>query len=131
MNKAVTAEVLVTDGILDLNITSPAATLCLNLCYIKVYLPKDQIVTPTPEPTTVPVVTEAPAPTETPALPEPANSPVSGEENPNLSTEDTDVPTDQSTAANNNTSFPFLAGGVLILAALAGIVAYFFKKKKN
>lgn len=41
VNKAVTGKVKVNDGKLTLNITSPDATLCLNLAYIKVYMPED------------------------------------------------------------------------------------------
>ncbi len=39
VNSAVTASVPVNDGALNLNITAPDATLCLNLAYIKVYRP--------------------------------------------------------------------------------------------
>lgn len=41
VNKAVTGKVKVDDGKLSLNITSPDATLCLNLAYIKIYMPDD------------------------------------------------------------------------------------------
>lgn len=41
VNKAVTGKVKVDDGKLSLNITSPDATLCLNLAYIKIYMPED------------------------------------------------------------------------------------------
>lgn len=41
VNKAVTGKVKVEDGTLSLNITSPDATLCLNLAYIKIYMPED------------------------------------------------------------------------------------------
>lgn len=41
VNKAVTGKVKVNDGKLSLNITSPDATLCLNLAYIKIYMPED------------------------------------------------------------------------------------------
>lgn len=41
INKAVTGKVKVEDGTLSLNITSPDATLCLNLAYIKIYMPED------------------------------------------------------------------------------------------
>ena len=39
VNSAVTAKVKVEDEKLNLNITAPDATLCLNLAYIKIYLP--------------------------------------------------------------------------------------------
>ena len=39
-NTAVTADVTVTDGELNLDVTSPDATKCLNLSYIKVYMPE-------------------------------------------------------------------------------------------
>jgi hypothetical protein len=40
VNQAVSAKVEVTDGKLSLNITAPDETLCLNLAYIKIYLPE-------------------------------------------------------------------------------------------
>jgi len=43
VNQAVTAKVTVADNILDLNITAPEATLCINLAYIKIYMPKAQV----------------------------------------------------------------------------------------
>lgn len=46
VNKAVTIPVTVSDGSLSLNITSPDATLCLNLAYIKIYMPDQQIINP-------------------------------------------------------------------------------------
>ena len=45
VNQAVTAEVEVTDGKLDLNITAPEATLAINLAYIKIYMPDAEIST--------------------------------------------------------------------------------------
>jgi len=129
MNQAVTAEVLVEDGELDLEVTSPAATLCLNLCYIKIYLPEDQIVTPAPEPTKAPEPTEAPeatvAPTEEPAKPaEPTVAPTQ---------DDADNEADSNVSANskNGSALPWVAGGAAIIGAIAGVVAYFIKKKKK
>ncbi|MBP3610264.1 MAG: glycoside hydrolase family 127 protein [Lachnospiraceae bacterium] len=140
VNKAVTAEVQVTDGVLDLNITSPTATLCLNLCYIKIYLPEDQVVTPTPEPTATPVPTEVPEPTETPAKPSeaPADNNTSGAEDttaptetPDTSSENTDTPADADTSADSVSSFPWIIGGAVLLGAIVGVVTYFLKKKKK
>jgi len=121
MNKAVTAQVQVKDGELDLEITSPSATLCLNLCYIKIYLPEELKVTPTPEPTATPVPTEAPEPTVAPA--EPTESPA----------EPTIAPADANTSADskNGSALPLVAGGVAVLGAIAGALTYFFKKKKK
>ena len=121
MNKAVTAQVQVKDGELDLEITSPAATLCLNLCYIKIYLPEELKVTPTPEPTATPVPTEAPEPTVAPE--EPTEAPA----------EPTESPADANTSADskNGSALPLVAGGVAVLGAIAGALTYFFKKKKK
>lgn len=41
VNQAVTGKVKVEDGKLSLNITSPDATLAINLAYIKIYMPED------------------------------------------------------------------------------------------
>ena len=121
MNKAVTAQVQVKDGELDLEITSPAATLCLNLCYIKIYLPEELKVTPTPEPTATPVPTEAPEPTVAPE--EPTEAPA----------EPTESPADANTSADSKSgsALPLVAGGVAVLGAIAGALTYFFKKKKK
>ena len=123
MNKAVTAEVQVDDGELNLAITTPTATLCINLCYIKIYLPADAVVTPepTPVPTATPAPTEAPEATETPA--EPTNVPV--EDN---ASDNAEVP-----AGNNKggSALPWMAGGAVVIGAIAGALAYFFKKKKK
>lgn len=114
MNKAVTAQVQVKDGELDLEITSPAATLCLNLCYIKIYLPEELKVTPTPVPTETPEPTVAPEePTDAPA--EPTEAPAE--------------PTD--TASKSGSALPWVAGGAAVLGAIAGALTYFFKKKKK
>ena len=124
VNKAVTAEVEVTDGELNLNITAPAATLCINLCYIKIYLPKDQVVTPTPEPTNAPVPTEVPAePTSAPTEPtaEPTNAPAN----------DKDADTNTSSNGKSSSALPWMAGGALVIGAIAGALTYFFKKKKK
>ena len=143
VNKTVTAEVLVEDGELNLAITAPSATLCLNLCYIKIYLPKDAVVTPTPEPTVAPTATPkptmapsetlTPVPTETPA--EPTTAPETTEapaedasaDNDNSLSDDTST----NTGSKNGSSFPWVAGGAVIIGALVGVAAYFFKKKRK
>ena len=148
VNKAVTAEVLVEDGELNLAITAPSATPCLNLCYIKIYLPKDAVVTPTPEPTVAPTATPAPtmapsetltpAPTEMPetteAPAEPTAAPEATEapaeptaDNSNSQSDDTST----STGSKSGSSFPWVAGGAVIIGALVGVAAYFFKKKRK
>lgn len=121
MNQAVTAQVQVKDGELDLAITSPAATLCLNLCYIKIYLPEEAKVTPTPEPTVTPVPTETPEPTVAPE--EPTEAPA----------EPTEAPADANTSADSKSgsALPWVAGGAAVLGAIAGALTYFFKKKKK
>ena len=123
MNKAVTAEVQVNDGELNLAITAPKDTLCINLCYIKIYLPEEQDVAPTPEPTATPV-------------PEPTVTPVEASEK---QTDPTIVPAED-TADNNadipagntkkSSPLPWVAGGAVVIGALAGIITYFRKKKK-
>lgn len=125
MNKAVTAAVQVNDGELNLAITAPTATLCINLCYIKIYLPKDQVITPTAEPTATPVPTKVPAETITPS------------EAPTESADPTAAPSDDNTDAPANTGtkkdspLPWMAGGAVVLGAIAGALTYFFKKKKK
>ena len=120
MNKAVTAEVLVEDGELDLEITSPNATLCLNLCYIKIYLPEDAVATPTPEPTATPVPTKAPEPTTAPAE-------APAEDN---TSDSADAPANNDTVKNGS-ALPWVAGGAVVIGAIAGALTYFFKKKKK
>lgn len=122
MNKAVTAEVLVEDGELNLAITTPTATLCINLCYIKIYLPEDQVVTPTPEPTEAPVPTETPAPTEAPA--EPTVAPADDNAG-------NDADTNTSSDGKSGSALPWMAGGAVVIGAIAGVLAYIFKKKKK
>ena len=60
VNQAVTAKVTVADNILDLNITAPEATLCINLAYIKIYMPEAEVPQEptTEEPTTKEPVTD-------------------------------------------------------------------------
>ena len=127
MNKAVTAQVQVKDGELDLEITSPAATLCLNLCYIKIYLPEELKVTPTPEPTMAPQETLTPAPTEAP------ESTVAPEEPTEAPAEPTQAPADANTSADSKSgsALPLIAGGAAVLGAIAGALTYFFKKKRK
>ncbi len=118
MNKAVTAVVQVEDGTLDLAVTSPNATLCLNLCYIKIYLPEDAQVTPTPEPTTAPTEAPTAAPTEAPAA----------DSSPDAAAVDTTLDTVKSAKSS---ALPWLAGGAVILGAAIGALTYVFKKKKK
>ena len=131
MNEAVTAKVLVEDGELDLAVTTPDETLCINLCYIKIYLPKDAVATPTPTPVPEPTATPSPtptvAPTEAPA--EPTNAPAE-----DSTSDNTDDPTVTNVSGNNakgRSALPWVAGGAAILGAIAGIVTYFSKKKKK
>lgn len=134
MNKAVTAEVEVTDGELALAVTSPTATLCLNLCYIKIYLPEDAIITPLPEPT----VTEAPLPDEafsgdnnTEGNDQSSNAEDSTADTAGL-TGNTDNSENTATASTGKRSvLPWMAGGVVLLGAVAGAATYFFKKKRE
>ena len=104
------------DGELNLNITAPNETLCINLCYIKIYLPEDAKVTPAP--------TETPCPTETP---EPTAAPTEAPVEP------TDAPsiTDTSADSKGGSALPLVAGGAAIIGAIAGALTYFFKKKKK
>lgn len=106
VNKVVSTTAVITDGELDLVITAPASTLCINLCYILIYLPENALVTP--EPTAVPTN----APTE-PAV-APSDSP-------------TDIP------AGSDSSFPtaLVAGLAVAIGAVAGILTYLIKKKKK
>ena len=129
------------DGELDLGITTPAATLCINLCYIKIYLPKEAIATPTPEPTVTPTATPVPTetPTEAPAEPtateipaEPTAAPTEtpsehADSNQNPDSQDKDA----GASAKSNSALPWVAGGAVVIGALAGIIAYFAKKKKK
>ncbi len=140
MNKAVTAEVLVEDGELNLAITAPNATLCLNLCYIKIYLPEDAVVTPEPTPTEVPA-TPTPVPTEVPV--EPATEPMEAPAEPTAAPATDDTASDNNSTgtdtADKNTSadtkgssaLPLVAGGAAVIGAIAGVVAYFMKKRKK
>jgi len=172
MNKAVTADVLVEDGELNLAITSPAATLCLNLCYIKIYLPEDAEVAP--EPTEIPAEPEEPSevpteePTENPAeepTEEPDENPAEApteepDENPaEAPTEEPDENPVEESAENQETpdgtsdktpsepakdktpnisvsskedsKLPLMAGGAVVIGAIAGALAYILKKKKK
>ena len=125
MNRAVTAEVLVEDGELDLSVTTPSETLCINLCYIKIYLPKDAAATPTPEPTATPT----PEATATPT-PNPTEAPVDPTEVPDNHADTAD--TNQSANSNNDgSSLPWIAVGVVVLVAIAGALTYFYRKKKK
>ena len=107
VNKEVTTEVEVTDGELFLKIFAPSETKCLNLCYIKIYMPKEN--TNTPEATVAP--TEA----------------------PKAVVESDSTLTETATASNSKKSsaLPWVAGGAAILGAITGVVAYVLKKKKK
>jgi len=71
VNQSVITTATITNGELDLVVTAPESTLCINLCYILIYLPEDAVVTP--EPTATPTESPTIAPTETPV--EPADTP--------------------------------------------------------
>lgn len=146
MNKAVTAEVEVTDGELNLAITSPTATLCLNLCYIKIYLPEDAIVTPAPEPTVAPAETPADTANSDNATDDTTNSgnvsdnttgnndasnDAAGNNNASGDTANNANTSDSTTSAKSGSALPWAAAGAVVIGAIAGIAAYFFKKKKK
>ena len=116
MDQAVTADVTVEDGELNLSVTTPDSTLCINLCYIKIYMPKEPevTVTPTPEPTATPAPTEAP--TEAP----------SPEDN---SISDTAVASGADTKKGSN--LPLIAGAALAIGTIAGAFTYLFRKRKK
>ena len=122
VNKTVTAEAEVTDGELNLAITTPATTLCINLCYIKIYLPEDAVVTPA-EPTAAPEATVAP--TEAPA------GSVTESTDAADSTSDNDADTAAASGNKSGSALPWMAGGAVIIGAIAGALTYFFKKKKK
>lgn len=118
VNQSVTTTATITNGELDLVVTAPSSTLCINLCYILIYLPEDAQITP--EPTLTP--TDAPAePTIAPTTPpaEPAAAP-------------TGAPTD-TPADNTPSGFPtaLVAGLALVLGAAAGVATYLLRKKKK
>ena len=124
MDQAVTTEVMVEDGELNLAITAPDSTLCINLCYIKIYMPEDAVATPTPKPTATPVPEPTVAPTDVPKAPFSDDADSS-----------TDIPTGIDTADNSSgkkaSALPLVAGGAVVIGALAGVLTYFFKKKKK
>ena len=109
-NKAVTTTALITDERLMLSVTAPDSTPCINLCYIKIYLPKESAVTPTvtPAPTATPALTQTPE-----ASPAATNAP--------------DAPISDVTAAPR--PFPVIPVAVLAVAALLGGFLYFRKRK--
>ena len=125
MNQAVTADVLVEDGELDLAITTPPETLCINLCYIKIYLPEEEKATPTPTPE--PTVTPTPEPTEAPKATEAPVEPTEAPDN-NTDSVDTDV---SANSPKSGSSLPWVAGGAVVIGAIVGALTYFFKKKKK
>ncbi len=134
MNKAVTAEAEVTDGELTLAVTSPTATLCLNLCYIKIYFPEDAIVTPSPEPT----VTEAPVPDEVLSGNNSTEGSSDNSSSGNRTGDTSDLAGNADSSENTNTAstgkhsaLPWVAGGAVLLGAAAGVLTYFFKKKRK
>ncbi len=115
VNQSVTATAQVTDGILDLVITAPESTLCINLCYILIYLPEDSA--EIPEATVPPVGDETTEPT---ILPEatPSQDPDS------LS---------QTEPAHTAFVFPAVlaAGAITILGTAADLFAWLKKKRKK
>lgn len=113
MNQAVTAEVTVEDGELNLAVTAPDSTLCINLCYIKIYLPKEAEATPTPKATATPVPTEAPA------------------EDTSSDSQTASADTNTDTAKKSGSTLPWLAGGAVVIGAVAGVLTYIFKRKKK
>ena len=116
MNKAVTTSAQVTDGNLNLVITAPSSTLCINLCYIKIYLPEDATITP--DPTTAPTL-------------DPTSIPDHPSEVPDKPTDTPDAPTANTPA--DHSSFPpaLIAGLAVALGATAGVLVYFLKKRKK
>lgn len=117
VNQSVTTTATITNGELDLVVTAPASTLCINLCYILIYLPEDAVVTP--EPTA--------APTKTPV--EPTVAPTEAPAEPTIAP---DTPTDD-IPADNDGGFPtaLVAGIALAIGAVGGVLTYFFRKKKK
>ncbi len=113
VHSKVTAAVSVTDGELNLNITAPNSTLCINLCYIKIYLPQELVVTPTPVPTVVPHETLYPTQEATPT------------------TVPDNTPDDSNTNSKGKLS-PVVTGvGISTAVAIAGAAAFWFFKKRR
>lgn len=126
MDKAVTAETEVTDGELNLSVTTPDATLCINLCYIKIYLPEEAKATP--KPTATPAPTEGPEPTVAPTeATEPDDSLTEAP------AEDTDSENQAAStdSVKKSSALPWVAGGAVVIGAITGILAYFLKKRKK
>ena len=126
IGKAVTAKVSVTDGELNLKITSPSSTLCINLCYIKIYLPEDMLVPETPEP--------AAEPTEVPGT---GDSFQAGDRDSNASRDDaqgtaTGESWNESVVSLRNEDNIGLAVAVGTAAVAAvGLLVHIFKKRKK
>jgi len=124
MDQAVTAETEVTDGELNLSVTTPDDTLCINLCYIKIYLPEEPKATP--KPTATPVPTKAPEPTEAPT-----EAPTEDTLNEAPAEDSSSDSQTASTTKKSGSALPWVAGGAVVIGAVAGALAYFFKKKKK
>ena len=130
MDQAVTAEVLVEDGELDLAVTTPNETLCINLCYIKVYLPEDAVATPTPQPTATPIPEQEPS---NGATQEPGETPKATKA-PEKSNEVANNTPDTDLSADNNargSALPWIAAVIVVIGAIACGLTYFFRKKKK
>lgn len=119
VNQAVTTKVTVKDNILDLNITAPEATLCINLAYIKIYMPGAEI---PEEPTT-----EEPA-TKEPVTDGQQNPPVQMTTGEELTTgEDKTVKNPVKTGDSSNTD----TYAILLCLAFAVMAAVALDKKKK
>lgn len=118
VNQSVTTTATITNGELDLVVTAPSSTLCINLCYILIYLPEDAQITPEPTPT----------PTDAPA--EPTVAPIETPSEPTAAPPDApaDTPAD-----NTPSGFPtaLVAGLAIALGAVAGVATYLLRKKKK
>ena len=119
VNQAVTTNVTVADNILDLNITAPEATLCINLAYIKIYMPEAEV---PQEPTT-----------EEPATKEPVTD---GQQNPpvQVTTENETTTGEDKTVKNPIKTGDSSKTGtytILLCLSFAVMAAVIFGKKKR
>ncbi|MCI8717729.1 MAG: hypothetical protein HFH64_06185 [Lachnospiraceae bacterium] len=119
VNQAVTTKVTVADNILDLNITAPEATLCINLAYIKIYMPEAEV---PQEPTT-----------EEPATKEPVTD---GQQNPpvQVTTENETTTGEDKTVKNPIKTGDSSKTGtytILLCLSFAVMAAVIFGKKKR
>ncbi len=119
VNQAVTTKVTVADNILDLNITAPEAALCINLAYIKIYMPEAEV---PQEPTT-----------EEPATKEPVTD---GQQNPpvQVTTENETTTGEDKTVKNPIKTGDSSKTGtytILLCLSFAVMAAVIFGKKKR